>query len=240
MSQLIDIQWGGTSQMKAELLVLSLAVQHGDYDYYHLISGQDLPLKSQDFIHKYFDEEVKDKICINFQERNNLGYVFNYNLGYFHLFTDYLRRKNPIIRKAASGLRHLFIKLQQAVGYRRDWDGYILAKGTNWMSSNKEFAQYLSHNRSKIIKKFRGVLGPDEIYKHTIALSSDFKDSLFHSSSVSDSLRHIDWNRGLPYVWRKEDFDELMSCNELFARKFSSEVDKDIIDLIYSRLKTNE
>jgi len=56
----------------------------------------------------------------------------------------------------------------------------------------------------------------------------------------NNALRHIDWNRGLPYVWHKNDYNELINCNDLFARKFSSEVDRDIIDLIYNQLKGNE
>lgn len=53
-SQLIDIQWGGVSQLNAELLALSIAVNQDKYDYIHLISGVDLPIKTQDYIHDFF------------------------------------------------------------------------------------------------------------------------------------------------------------------------------------------
>ena len=39
----------------------------------------------------------------------------------------------------------------------------------------------------------------------------------------------IDWKRGNPYVYRDEDFKQLISSNQLFARKFSWNVDKNII-----------
>lgn len=46
--------WGGYSLVKAELSLLELATKSGNYSYYHLLSGQDLPIKSQDEIHNFF------------------------------------------------------------------------------------------------------------------------------------------------------------------------------------------
>ena len=40
----IDIHWGGYSQIECELLLLKESI-NGEYSYYHLISGVDLPLK---------------------------------------------------------------------------------------------------------------------------------------------------------------------------------------------------
>ena len=45
-------------------------------------------------------------------------------------------------------------------------------------------------------------------------------------------MRNIDWNRGMPYTWREEDFEELINSNYLFARKFDETVDSTIIELI--------
>jgi hypothetical protein len=49
--------------------------------------------------------------------------------------------------------------------------------------------------------------------------------------------RLIDWKRGTPYVFKKEDYNMIMNSNTMFARKFSTIVDKEIIDLIYDKLK---
>ena len=50
-------------------------------------------------------------------------------------------------------------------------------------------------------------------------------------------MRCIDWKRGEPYTFQKDDFDELMSSNMLFARKFSCKTDKKIVDMIYRKVK---
>lgn len=235
-SQLIDIHWGGRSQLEAELLVFQTAYENGDYDYFHLLSGQDLPLKNQDYIHDYFEKIVDGRICISCEHGLNVDAIHRFNCGYYHLFVEKTRCPNLLIRKGASFLRRAFIGFQRLLKYQRSFPGLTLGKGTGWISSNREFIQYLVLNKEKIIKRFTGVLGPDEIYKHTLFLSTDFKTMSFSETDITDNLRHIDWKRGRPYVWRKSDLDELMSCNELFARKFSSSIDKEIIDLIYSRL----
>ena len=51
----IDVRWGAPSMIEAEYALFSAAASRGPYQYYHLLSGVDLPLKSQDEIHAFFD-----------------------------------------------------------------------------------------------------------------------------------------------------------------------------------------
>ena len=46
--------WGGYSQIESELHLFEAAAENS-YAYYHLLSGVDLPLKTQDEIHAFFD-----------------------------------------------------------------------------------------------------------------------------------------------------------------------------------------
>ena len=55
----INIRWGDISQEKAELEIFEYALSQNKYQYLHLISGQDLPLQSQDYIHNFFDNLLK-------------------------------------------------------------------------------------------------------------------------------------------------------------------------------------
>ena len=57
----LDVHWGGYSQIACELLLLKSAVSRhpqGVYTYYHLLSGADLPLKSQNEIHTFFERHA--------------------------------------------------------------------------------------------------------------------------------------------------------------------------------------
>ena len=49
-----SVIWGAYSQIHSELVLLRAAAP-GHYGYYHLLSGADLPIKSQDEIHAFFD-----------------------------------------------------------------------------------------------------------------------------------------------------------------------------------------
>ena len=46
-------------------------------------------------------------------------------------------------------------------------------------------------------------------------------------------MRYIDWKRGNPYTFEKNDYQLLIDSNMLFARKFSEKIDREIIDMIY-------
>ena len=58
-----SVVWGGVSQVKAELVLLKTAVAHGPYQHYHLISGVDLPIQTQEDIRAFFGGKPGRGIC---------------------------------------------------------------------------------------------------------------------------------------------------------------------------------
>lgn len=66
-----------------------------------------------------------------------------------------------------------------------------------------------------------------------IANNNKWFTKLYKSKFDEDchaNMREIDWSRGGPYVWRKEDFEELIDSDCMFARKFDEKIDTEIID----------
>ena len=59
----MDVVWGGDSLVKCELELLKAAAPK-HYAYYHLLSGVDLPLKSQNEIHDFFSEHTKSAVLL--------------------------------------------------------------------------------------------------------------------------------------------------------------------------------
>ena len=49
-------------------------------------------------------------------------------------------------------------------------------------------------------------------------------------------MRLIDWERGAPYVWTIEDYEELSSSEMMFARKFDMDADERIIYKLAAKL----
>lgn len=82
--------------------------------------------------------------------------------------------------------------------------------------------------RKKVIRRqYRFALCADEIFIQTVVMSSPFKEN------IENCKRLIDWNRGAPYVFRSDDKERLLTSNDLFARKFDSRIDDDIIRFLY-------
>ena len=48
------VYWGDISQVETEYLLLETAFKQNTYAYYHLLSGVDLPIQTQDYIHSFF------------------------------------------------------------------------------------------------------------------------------------------------------------------------------------------
>ena len=67
--------------------------------------------------------------------------------------------------------------------------------------------------------------------------NSPFAKNLYMPHCRNNQLacaRLIDWNRGNPYVFTSSDFDEIISSDAMFARKFDLNTDKDIVDKIFN------
>lgn len=233
LSHRVDIRWGDTSQMEAELALFEYAYQQGEYLYYHLLSGADLPLKSQDEIHRLMDEELRGKEFVDIADDPFNSGEAEYRTRYWHLFCRHFNAKNILIRYGARILRRVLVDMQRLVGYQRDWDGMTIRKGAQWCSISGEFCAYLLERKEYLMRIFRHVPAVDEIFIQTMLWNSPFRERKYvGEEGISTNFRAIDWGRGNPYVWRMEDLPGLLNGKMLFARKFSVKVDKHIIDCL--------
>ena len=224
----ISVTWGDFSQVKAELILLSKAVENendeNSYSYFHLLSGADLPIKTNDEIHKFFDKNA-GKEFIHFSS-NEPSSSAQSRIRYYHIF----RKKRNLFYKI---LAQIALKVQKALGVNRLKKNHLIVqKGTNWFSINHDFANYVVSKRNEIEKIFRYSYCCDEVFLQTMLVNSDFKNSLYMPDCNNDQLacaRYIDWDRGNPYILRTVDFEDLISSPAMFARKFSMETDKEIV-----------
>ena len=110
-----NITWGGKSLIEAELELLKAAIK-GNYDYYHLISGMDLPIKTQKEIHEFF-ENNKGKEFIHFSTNKDA----RKRCQYYWLYQEKLGNvaKAGILKKTCNKLRLLSIFVQKLMGIDR-------------------------------------------------------------------------------------------------------------------------
>lgn len=231
----IDVRWGHTSLVKCELTLFKKAISVNQYAYYHLISGSDLPIKSQDEVHDFFYRNA-GKEFLGFSDddfdsdRVTKYYLFPKNMRVQeHEYLSRLRRKT----------RNLFLSLQRAIAYNRDVAVWGEVKfGTQWASLTHNFVKQLVENEKYFLDVYRYTNCSDEIYKQTFAFNSPFRDSIYcFDDELKGCQRFMDWQRGRPYTFRKEDFQQLMNSEKMFARKFEDVVDKDIVQKIFDCIK---
>ncbi len=151
----LRVHWGGYSQIAAELTLLRAASRE-HYLYYHLLSGSDLPLKSQEQIHTFFDTWSGKEflafdslpVPVSVTERISL----------WHFFRE---SRFPL----AEPLDHLLTLIQRLFHVNRlKKETFSVRKGPNWFSITDNFAQYVLQQEDWIQAHFRRSVCADELF----------------------------------------------------------------------------
>lgn len=236
--QPISVQWAGYSVTKCEFLLLKEAVKQ-KYEYYHLLSGADLPLKSQDEIHHFFKKnEGMEFLAFDHSEVEK---SIEDRLRYYYFFQNIYgrNRKNPIyILLYCLDKALLYIQKRLHINRIKN-NNTILQKGAEWFSITHGLAELVVSKEQWVKKTFSHTFGSDEIFLQTIVRNSKYKNRIFmnglRNEKLSPCMRKIDWGRGKPYIWKSDDLDELLNSKALYARKFDENIDKNIIEKIYEK-----
>ena len=233
----IDVRWASYKQIMCEYILFKAAYEK-HYDYYHLISGVDLPLVSHEKIYNFFHEN-NGKEFVLFDDHNKINDNSIDRIKYYHFFVGYARSNNKFLKKLYGFCNYRGISFQKKLGINRIKKiPFKLRKGANWVSVTDNFVKYILDNEKIIKKYFKYSYCADELLVQTLLYNSDFYDNVF-SMKNNDYVgikRCIDWNRGEPYTYKIDDLQFLLNSNCFWARKFSTKVDKKIIDVIYNHV----
>jgi len=137
----IDVRWGDWTVVEAEYALFEAAVAHGPYQYYHLLSGVDLPVKSQDYIHSFFDRN-DGKEFIGYTLTEITPEVVR-KVQRWHLFPEDFKNTNLVKRVLRAG----YIRVQEFLGIYRNRD-VDFKKGSQWVSVTDAMARYFLFKRS--------------------------------------------------------------------------------------------
>ena len=231
----MDVKWADYSMVECLLRLIKAAVGRGGYSYFHVISGADMPLKPAEEIYRFFESSGKN--FVGFDK----GHRVLKSAKYYHPAVEWsCYRRHKLLK----GIDRGFEYVQAAVGINRlrreEWE---IKHGWNWVSMRPELAQAVLDNEEKLQRIFHKTIAPDEMTVQTVAFNCGFMDELYDLDVQKGGMRRVDWQRGTPYVWGSEpgktesDFDELMSCSYMFARKFD-EAHMEIVEKIYNELSS--
>lgn len=236
----INIYWGSFSQIQAEYILLENAVKKS-YDYYHLISGCDIPLYTKNEFFDFF-EQNKGKEFVEYSpkeiaEKNKV----QDRVKYYYAFMESVREKSAIKRKPKTFLREFFLKLQRLLKIDRT-KGKEFQYGSNWFDITDDFAKYVLKNKPWVIKHFKKTCCADELFLQTLLFNSPFYSNNYYCLNKKNRIlqrnRYTDWTRGQPYTFKKEDYNEIINIKEsLFIRKFNYKNDAEIVNKLFDWLR---
>jgi len=222
----VDARWGDVSLVEAEYALFEAAYYSEEkYDYFHLLSGVDLPLKSQDYIHSFF-ETNSGKEFIGYSELTPSKLTVR-KVSRWHLFPRQFRSSSLLVR----GVRAAFLRIQEILGIYRN-RGIDFKKGSQWVSITPALVAQLLFKKEWVLKTLTHTFCPDEIFVQTICWNSNLRGNIFRTDDdASGCMRAIAWRNACIYDWVAEDYPFLASCDALFARKFNLS-DRDFLEKI--------
>lgn len=215
-----DVVWGGYSMILAELKLFELSSQDNN-EYYHLLSGVDLPLVPQDKIYEFFSSHNGLEFISYGTDEFMASTFFRYK--YYHFLQDKIKnwQKNKIkwaIDRSFAYIQHL-LHVNRCRHYTCE-----MKTGSNWVSITHDLVIHILSQRPLIEKMFKYTLCCDEVFVQTIAFNSHFRERLyeFDNRSGSENMRYIRWTGGdSPKTLDINDYKEIKDSGLLFARKFS-------------------
>ena len=216
----IDVRWGTMSQCDTEISLIETALESGkQYDYYWLISGQDFPIKTNEYIDEFLTEnkgvnfininDISSSAHLDKLKRNELYYpkwVFSGNL--------VCKIMEKIYVMLSGGNKRTFSCFK-----RKNITGLDFRFGANWFCLTRECIEYVHDelkNKPEIYKFYQNTLNPDESFMQTLIANSAFGEN------TKAMFLYVDWSemKPNPKILSNDDIESLKSSKMLLARKF--------------------
>jgi len=231
----VRCRWGAFGIVRATLNGITTAIeQEGSFDYLALLSGQDYPIKTNDFIRSFLAARRGTSFISHHpfpfaewkHEEGGWDRVRYWSFRPWGRLLVFPRERTFRFRV----VERLWSALIAAFPLRRRFPaGYHPYGGAQFWCLARPHARYIydfvRQNRD-FVRFFRRVVVPDEIFFQTILANSHLRAEL-----CNKSLTFVEWYRpGATLI--SSDFDNLRASTLIFARKFDESVDAAIIDRV--------
>ena len=215
----VNVIWAGYNTVEATLRsVKEILSTARSYDYVHLMSGQDYPIKPASSIHQYFVDNA-GKEFVEFEHFDQWAdesyprireyHLTNYNFPGRYYFQWAMNKFLPT-RKSPLNMEYYGSSMFWAL--TTDCLKYII----NLMEGNARFKRFMQLT-----------WGSDEFIFQTLVMNSSFKANV-----INDNLLFLDRDKGAshPNIITSGHFQQLIASSKLFARKFDLSRDGAVVD----------
>jgi len=225
----VNVVWGGYNTVEAIFRSIKEIFNKGiQYDYIHLMSGQDYPIKTAPCIYQFFEENAGKEFLEleHFDDWADEAYprITEYHLTNYHFPGRYYVQKlmNKLLPTRESPIKMEFY------GSSMFWalSSPCLKSIITLMDNNPRFRRFMQFT-----------WGSDEFLFQTLVMNSSFKQQV-----VNNNLLYLDRVKGAPHpnILTNNHLQELMGSDKLFARKFDLAKDASILGSIDKYLDSAE
>lgn len=218
-----NVKWGSYSIVQATVDLMELALENPDNTYFHLISGQDWPLKNPREIYQYFEHSDKlymtywkmlDKVKTGEREIDWVKYWYNY---------DTINRRS-LFGKIYHRLLLVTEKLLRVNRLKQlNFDEDQMYAGREWIDIPRDILEYALdewHHRPDLQQLFKYSFCSDEMWLQTIICNSKYRSRI-----DQDIHRYLPEAAGRthglkPQVITSADYSAIRDGDAFFGRKF--------------------
>lgn len=232
-----SVAWGGVSQINCILDLLTEAVK-SEHDYYHLISGVDMPIKNNSDMVAFFEENKgKEFIGITPKWAESPAIAQRYELHWF--LQDRIGKRRNLLYFVS----RIITKAEKIVRFKRkSRESIHFYGGPVWFSITENAAIYILNHGDWAKKRFENTICCDEIFAQTIIGNSSFGNCIYKHNiqdSHAECMRYVRFNKESPFILDMKDFEDLVKSDRLFARKFGTKKpeEKELVDKIFDLYK---
>lgn len=221
--------WGGFGHVAASLEGLRSLVENGvRYDHAVLLTGQDYPVKSNQFIAdtlaKHRGTSFLSHFPLPYEGWQPAGGMDRVDRWHFWARGRHLQLPPEGVQ------RTLKLRARRLPRGMRPYGG-----SSYWMLSSEAVSyvnEYVRQNPD-YVRFFQRSFIPDELFFQTLLMNSPLADRV-----IDDDLRFIEWPLGAPSpaVLTTADLPRLRESEALFARKFDVSIDRLVLDLVEQHL----
>lgn len=216
--------WGGYSLVKSMITSIDQILDSEiKYDFINLLSAQDFPIKSVNYIHDFFSKKIGYSF-ISFDKSNDTLWWKEAENRYkkYHL-SDVNFKGKFALQKTLN-----FIAPDRV--FLNSFNKLYGGNRSTWWTIDFDCAAYLSYYfkaNPELERNLKYTWGSDEIIIVTILMQSPYKNKI-----INENYRYIVFsdNEAHPDCLTMKDYEKLINSNMLFARKFDTNIDENILN----------
>lgn len=217
----VNVVWGGYNTIEATLRSVKEIFDTGKlYDYVHLMSGQDYPIKPASQMYDFFVAN-NGKEFLQFEHFDDWASESYPRIREYHLtnysfpgryYVQWMMNKILPVRKSPLAMEYYGSSMFWAL-----------------TSKSLKYIIELIDNNARFRRFMQFTWGSDEFMFQTLVLNSSFKDNV-----VNDNLLFLDRDKGAahPNILTSIHLGKLLASQKFFARKFDWAKDIVVLDNI--------